>query len=89
MQTDDDFLDYVVVEVCPLCENYHEYYLKVTRKPIPGIALPPEYDDESIRFSWETTFHCPVKDEDYKLIVDVEHRIYERVDDVESKLRED
>lgn len=89
MKMDDEYLDYVAVEECPLCGEFHEYYLKVTRKPIPGITLPPEYDDECMRFSWETTFHCPVKKEDYQLLVDVEHRMYERVDDVSTKLRID
>jgi len=89
MNNDDDYVDYVVVENCPLCDNYHEYFLKVTRKPVQGIALPPEYNDECLRFSWETTFHCPVKDEDYQLLVDIEHRMYERIDDVDSRLRQD
>ncbi len=66
-----------------------EYYLKVTRKPVQGITLPPEYSDECMLFSWETTFLCPVKNEEYKLIVNLEHRVYERIDDVESKLRQD
>jgi len=89
MSIDDDYVDYVVVEKCPLCENYHEYFLKVTRKPVPGIVLPPEYSDECIHHSWETTFMCPIKNEEYQLIVNIEHRIYERIDDVDSKLRED
>jgi hypothetical protein len=89
MSVEDDYLDYVVVEECPLCENYHEYHLKVTRKPVPGITLPPEYDDECMRHTWEVTFLCPVKNEEYQLLVDIEHRIYERIDDVETKVRED
>ena len=89
MSIDEDYLDYVVVEECPLCENYHEYYLKVTRKPVPGIVLPPEYNDECLRHTWEAVFLCPVKNEEYKLLIDIEHRMYERIDDVETKVRED
>ena len=89
MKMDEEYCDYVAVECCPLCGEFHEYYLKVTRKAVQGITLPPEYDDECMRHSWETTFHCPIKDEDYMLIVDIEHRIYERIDDVDTKLRVD
>ena len=89
MNNDDDYVDSVVVENCPLCGNYHEYYLKVTRKSVQGITLPPEYDDECLLFSWETTFLCPVKNEEYKFFVDLEHRMYERIDDVDAKLRQD
>ena len=89
MNIEDDYLDYLVVEECPLCGGYHEYYLKVTRKPVPGVMLPPEYDDECIKRTWETTLQCPVKNEEYKIVVTIEHRMYERIDEVESKLRED
>ncbi|MBN2720320.1 MAG: hypothetical protein JXR72_04370 [Proteobacteria bacterium] len=89
MSTDDEYCDYVAVEECPLCGGFHEYYLKVTRKGVPGIQMPPEYDDECMKHTWETTFHCPVKDEDFKLLVDIEHRLYERIDDVDTRLRVD
>ena len=39
--------------------------------------------------SSQTTFHCPVKDEDYKLLVDIEHRLYERIETVDARLRVD
>ena len=89
MSMEEDYLDYVAVEVCPLCEEFHEYYLKVERKPVQGITLPPEYDDECMQYTWEVTFYCPVKKEDYQLLVDLEHRMYERIEDVKTKLRED
>lgn len=89
MSAEEDYVDYVAVEKCPLCEEFHEYYLKVTRKPVVGITLPPEYSDECMRHTWEVTFHCPVQKEDYQLLVDIEHRMYERIEEVLSKLRED
>ena len=89
MMTDEEYMDYVAVEVCPLCEEFHEYYLSVERKPVVGITLPPEYPDECMKHTWEVTFHCPVKGEDYQLLVDIEHRMYERIEDVKTKLRVD
>jgi hypothetical protein len=88
MSNDSDFLDWVVFEECPVCGGYHEYDLQVLRKPVPGIMLPPEYDDECLHATFQTLFTCPEKGEDFEAVVAVEHRMYERVDEVTSKLRE-
>lgn len=76
------------VKKCPVCSGSHEYDLEFIRKPIMAYLTPDKETDEVVT-RVETMFPCPVKGDDFMEVVTVLHRIYERIDGVNPRLKED
>ena len=76
------------VNKCPACSKSHEYDLQFIRKPVMAYLTPNKETDEVVT-RVDTLFSCPIKGEEFSEVVTVLHRLYERIDGVNSRLKED
>ncbi len=75
----------IKIEKCPVCKKSHEYGLEYIIKAVQAFLTPEKEVDEVIT-RVDTVFICPKKDKEFEQMVVVLHRIYERVDAVNSKI---
>lgn len=85
MSFDDGRLKF---EKCPVCSGCHEYALEFIRRPVMAYLTPGKETDDVVT-KVDVLFSCHEKGEDFKEAVTVYHRLYERIDSVNSKLIED
>ncbi len=77
----------IKIEKCPVCNKSHEYGLEYIKKAVQAFLTPEKEVDEVIT-RVDTVFTCPKNDKEFEEVVIVLHRIYERVDAVNSKLKD-